>query len=84
MPEAEDGPRSAETYKLEMDEGTIHEGDTDGDGALEHPIPPGARSAVLHLGDPPEEYQLKLAHLDPVDLIAGQHCRRNCPANFSN
>ena len=73
--ENEDGPRVGEPYKLEIDDGTIHEGNTDGAGAIEHPIPPGARRAVLHVGDPPQEFQLKLAHLDPVDSISGQQAR---------
>ena len=73
--ENEDGPRAGEPYELEVDDGTIHEGNTDGDGAIEHPIPPGAQRAVLRIGDPPQEFQLKLAHLDPVNSISGQQAR---------
>lgn len=73
--EDEDGPRADEPYTLVIDGETTYEGRTDGEGALEHPIPPGARSGVLRVGDPPEEYELKLAHLDPVDSVAGQQAR---------
>jgi N-acetylmuramoyl-L-alanine amidase len=73
--EDEDGPRSGLSYTLEIEDGTIHEGHTDGDGAIEHPIPPGVKRAILVVGDPPEHYELKLAHLDPVESVSGQQAR---------
>lgn len=72
----EDGePRADEPYTLVIDGETTYEGRTDGQGVIDHPIPPGARSGVLRVGDPPEEYPLRLAHLDPIDSVLGQQAR---------
>jgi N-acetylmuramoyl-L-alanine amidase len=73
--ETEEGARANEPYELELDDGTLLEGQTDGEGVIEHPISPNARKATLRIGDPPEEYELGLAHLDPVDSIKGQQAR---------
>ena len=67
--DAQNRPRANLRYRL-LIEGSWKEGTTDGDGKLEHPIPPTARQAVLEIrgeGSLP----LDLGGLDPVESISG-------------
>lgn len=50
---------------------------TDGDGLLDHPIPPTATEVRVRLGPPDgfEDYVFKLGHLDPLDTVSGQQAR---------
>ncbi len=64
-----DVPRANVNYRLIID-GTTYEGTTDGDGKLEHSIPPGAKEGQLILeGDVP--IPLSLGEMDPVDTTSG-------------
>jgi len=64
-----DVPRANVNYKLSID-GKWFEGTTDGDGKLEHTIPPGAQTGyLLFEGDVP--IRLALGDMDPVDTISG-------------
>jgi N-acetylmuramoyl-L-alanine amidase len=72
----DDEPRADESYVLEVD-GEISSGTTDGDGRLEHPIPPNARRGRLFVGESRDEYVLDLGHIDPVDEISGVQSRLN-------
>lgn len=67
--DAQDRPRANLPYRL-LIEGSWQEGTTDGDGKLEHSIPPHTREAVLDIrgeGSIP----LTLGGLDPVSAISG-------------
>ena len=69
-----DKPRVGLSYVLLIDGEVERRGVTDGEGKLVQPIPPNARMALLTLvgtGDPPEEYELLLGHLHPVDTAMG-------------
>jgi hypothetical protein len=64
-----DVPRANAKYKLAVD-GRWFEGTTDGDGKLEHTIPPGAqRGYLLFEGDVP--IRLVLGDMDPIETISG-------------
>ena len=58
------------------------EGETDGDGCLEHPIPADVDRAdltvegLLSEGDP-HRWSLRIGHLDPVEELAGVRARLN-------
>ncbi|MDX2132079.1 MAG: peptidoglycan-binding domain-containing protein [Planctomycetota bacterium] len=70
-------PRADIPYTLVID-GVSTDGQTDADGWVRAPIPPGARDARLTLrpqGKPPEEIHLQLGHLDPADTVSGQKGR---------
>src|SRR2546422_4811278 len=58
-------PRANEPYKLDID-GSVISGTTDGDGMVVEWIPPDAKHCRLILEDGAEEYDLDLAHLDPL------------------
>jgi N-acetylmuramoyl-L-alanine amidase len=64
----EDLPRANLPYTLSVD-GQTESGQTDDDGLIERIIPPNARTAVLRfrVNDLPQEYELRLGHLDPND-----------------
>ena len=72
-------PRAGERYELEYDEGTKLDGETDGDGWVDQPLPITANAAVLRMRSDPapedpedlEEYDLELGHLDPHDESSG-------------
>lgn len=72
----EDGePRADLPYTLTID-GVSWEGTTDGDGAIEHAIPPNAREGELAVGDYRlETYPLDLGGLDPIDTVSGAQQR---------
>lgn len=64
-------PRANEEFTLTID-GKSREGRTDGDGALEVPISPGARSGTLLLGPERDEvFELDIGHTDPIDDTSG-------------
>lgn len=69
-------PRSNEKYQLKLDSETF-EGVTDGDGKIEHFIPPDITSGQLILKDGKEVYNLKVGNLDPLDLPSGVQQRLN-------
>lgn len=63
-------------YELHLDSGETLRGTTDGQGQLSHPLPPAARRARLALQTtPPEELQLLIGELDPIDSISGAQAR---------
>lgn len=66
-------PRKNLAYVLEVD-GVALDGQTDGDGQINHPIPPNARRAVLILGED-ERHELLLGHVDPVSEESGVEAR---------
>lgn len=77
-----DEARKALAYKLVID-GVTTEGQTDGDGFLDCPIPAQAMTGLLVLapGTPHEtEVPLHLGHLDPIDEVSGikQRLRNLC------
>jgi hypothetical protein len=68
-------PRTNLGYSLDVD-GVVTTGQTDGDGTLERFIAPDAQSGRITLhAEPPEEYELRLGHLEPIDTIIGQQAR---------
>ena len=69
-------PRGGEDYVLEV-EGKQTPGVTDGEGKLEHFIPPDASSGKLILRGGKEVYNLRLGNLDPIDTPSGIQQRLN-------
>ena len=63
-------PRADLVYTLNIDS-EVFEGKTDGDGWIEHPIPPGAEKGQLILTDTAEIIKLNLGRLDPLDQAEG-------------
>ena len=51
------------------------EGRTDGDGWIDHPIPPNAQRVQIVLGEDEREYTFSLGHLDPADTVSGAKSR---------
>lgn len=70
----ENKPRANEDYELEID-GVKLTGKTDGDGRLEHSIPPNAKQGKLSFNNGEEVYQLLLGNLNPFDQISGAQGR---------
>lgn len=70
-----DRPRAGLPYKLLVDGAPVQEGTLDDDGHLEARIEPGAKKAMVLLGDPPEEHEFLLGHVPPVSAIAGVQAR---------
>lgn len=68
-----DEARADVRYRLDL-EGTLHEGNTDAEGKIEHFVPPNATKATLILDDD-ETYELELGHLDPVKTDGGLRYR---------
>lgn len=50
-------------------------GSTDDRGRISHSIPPGVGKGTLYLGEPPEEYELLMRALDPIDTATGIQAR---------
>lgn len=69
-------PRAHEEYTLDVD-GRIYRGQTDAEGRIEHPIPPGAIRGTLILGKDGETYPLALGHIDPIEETTGVKARLN-------
>jgi len=65
-------PRVGEPYELTV-EGKTRRGKTDGDGNVDCPIPPNARTGELKVGegDAQDVFELSLGHLDPVESESG-------------
>jgi len=70
-------PRTDLKYRLLIDATELRQGTTDRDGWIKVSILPDAREALLTLltGGPPEEYRLRLSHLDPLDTLEGVQAR---------
>jgi hypothetical protein len=66
-----DEPRANVPYILEIEGGSIINGETDSDGGLEHPVPPQAKKGKIRLEDEDCEYQILLGHIDPIKTISG-------------
>jgi N-acetylmuramoyl-L-alanine amidase len=69
-------PRKDEPWWLEID-GQRSEGRTDGEGRIKVPIPPGARSGELRVGEGEHEtaHTLDLGMLAPFDTVRGTQQR---------
>jgi hypothetical protein len=65
-------PRKDVKYRLIID-GIAHEGKTNGDGFIEHPLPPDAREGRLTLdeGNQQDVFIFNLGHVDPPDIDQG-------------
>ena len=63
-------PRANEAYFLEID-GTLSEGQTDGDGKVEIFIPPDAKKGTITFPETEREYDLALGGLDPISELSG-------------
>jgi hypothetical protein len=77
--------RANEPYQLEVDGHILSSGDksTDAEGYVEHPIPPGARRAIIRFGGGTEEYVFQLGRLEPVDTLPGLKGRLKCLGFFA-
>lgn len=64
-------PRKDLAYRLTIDDAIVIEGKTDGDGAIDVPLPPNAKHAVLLLIECGSSLDLELGHLDPVTERSG-------------
>ena len=62
-------PVANEDYELTLD-GVSHSGTTDGEGRLEHAVPPNAKEGELKFANG-DEYKLALGDLDPVGETTG-------------
>jgi hypothetical protein len=79
LKDEDDEPRAGLPYTLVID-GQVLSGTTDGDGALQHPIPPNAQRGTLTVRPPDDEeehYDLQLGHMDPVTETSGVQARLN-------
>lgn len=65
-------PRAGVSFVLEIEGRTIR-GTTDGEGRLDVPIQPGARTGTLVAGG--REYELRFGALDPEDTASGLRSR---------
>lgn len=63
-------PRANENYVLEVD-GIRREGKTDSNGKLSEPIPPGAKTGQLFLGESREEILVNFGQVDPIEEVSG-------------
>jgi N-acetylmuramoyl-L-alanine amidase len=70
----EDKPRANLKYVLDID-GKEFKGTTDGNGAINVSIPPGAKSGTIVFEDEDEEYDLFLGYLDPIEKLTGVQAR---------
>ena len=61
-------------------DGSLQDGTTTADGDVDVPIPPGAREALLTVGEGEDivEYRLNLGHMEPIDTVAGVQARLQC------
>lgn len=62
-------PRAGVDYGIEID-GKHYKGTTDGDGKIQHPLPPGAKKGTLVVKGE-DAIPLRFADLDPVEEIRG-------------
>jgi len=63
-------PRASVSYKLTIDDDLVLSGKTDGQGRLQHSIPPNARTGKLIVNNE-EAYELLLGDLNPADDLTG-------------
>lgn len=66
--------RSGKDYVLELEDGSLREGKTDGDGCVIEQVPASARRVTVRMEIPgmgKEEYVVKLGHLDPISDVRG-------------
>lgn len=68
--------RANESYTLVLD-GKLFTGSTDGEGILEHEIPPNCTGGELKLKDGKECYPITVGGLDPWDTPSGVQQRLN-------
>jgi N-acetylmuramoyl-L-alanine amidase len=73
----QDEPRKGLTYWITINGAELPGGpfQTDGDGGIEHWIPPDAKQGKLIVTAGSEEYDLQLGHLDPMTEISGLQAR---------
>jgi N-acetylmuramoyl-L-alanine amidase len=74
---ADGKPRAGERYSLYITGLPVIHGAFDGDGCLEHPIPPDARWAELRLAGKQNVIHLLLGKLDPISTVTGVQARLN-------
>lgn len=67
-------PRSGEAYELEVG-GLKFNGKLDGEGRLNHSLPPNVKTGKLVLPETNETFQLRISNLDPHDEITGAQGR---------
>lgn len=65
-------PFASKAYKLEID-GQETEGETDGDGLVEAPIPVGAKGGKVEIEG--HVFPLRIGHLDPLEELSGIQSR---------
>jgi N-acetylmuramoyl-L-alanine amidase len=70
----EDTPLADESYVLDVD-GMTREGQTDGEGWLDEPLPTKAQRGMLYLGEKRRAVPLNFATVDPVTEISGAQVR---------
>jgi len=66
----EEDPISDEPFVLEID-GALSEGSTDENGMIRRWIPPDAKRGKITFPGIDEEWELRVAHLDPITEISG-------------
>lgn len=67
-------PMTGAKYVLDID-GVIREGQTDGEGGIDEPLPANARSGIVYLGERRLPFPLSFGGLDPVTEISGAQGR---------
>jgi len=67
-------PRAQVSYKITLEDDLVLSGKTDGQGRLQHSIPPNAKAGKLVVNDE-EAYELRLGELNPADDITGIQAR---------
>lgn len=66
-------PQREQDYELRID-GVIRRGRTDADAVLEETVPPAAKLAILEIGPARTRFEIRIGHVDPLDLQRGvQH-----------
>lgn len=70
----DDEPLANEPYELHVG-AQVLEGQTDGDGWLDEPIPPGAADAMLFVGANRQAIPLQLGTVDPETEVSGAQAR---------
>src|SRR6185437_1841277 len=69
-------PRANEPYILNVD-GTVFQGNTDGNGVVEQFIPPNAKGGELRLNGGKEVIPVRIGYLNPIDTLSGVQQRLN-------
>lgn len=73
----DDEPRCNENYELNVDGVTVKQGKTDANGCIEAPIPAGAQSGRIFIGDQNQTdiYDIHFGNVDPIDTDDGVKSR---------